>query len=171
MVDKAKKIERVAGFKETFSSAQTVVVAKFSKLTIPETDELRKIARKNNTSVSVAKNTLAKVALEGSKHAEIASLFKTQTIFTYSADPVGAAKTLVDFAKVNEKLSIAGGSFDGKLLDEAGVKTLANMPSLDQSRARIASLLVANATQIARLVPAVPAGLARVLAAHAEKNK
>ena len=57
-----------------------------------------------------------------------------------SADPVAAAKVLVDFAKSNDKLTIVGGSLDGKVLDKAGVTSLASMPSLDELRAKLVGL-------------------------------
>jgi len=152
MVDRAKKQERVEQFKQDFAGATTVAVATFSGLTILETDALRKVARKNNTKISIAKNTLAVVALKGTKHEGIAPLFKTQTIITYSQDPLGAAKTLANFAKTNEKLSLAGGSFDGKILDIAGITELASVPSLDESRAQIVSILNSPARELVRII-------------------
>ncbi len=159
MVDKAKKVQIVEDLKKTFASAKSVVVAKFSALTILESDELRKIAKKNGAVVRVTKNRLAQVALKDSANAEVAKLFKTQTLVSYSDDPLGTAKTLVNFAKTNEKITVLGGAFEGKFLELADVQAYAAIPSLDESRARIVSLLKAPAYE-----------LVRILKAHSENN-
>jgi large subunit ribosomal protein L10 len=170
MVDKAKKIQSVAEIKEAFESATTVVVARFSGLTIKESDDLRKKARALNAKVRVTKNTLAGVAAEGTKFSNIVDLFSGQTIIAYSNDAVSSAKLLADFAKGNEKVSIAGGSYDGQLLDEASVKKLAATPTLDQSRARLAGLLIAPAGQLARLINSPAGKVARVISAYSKKE-
>ncbi len=169
MVDKAKKIQQVAELTEAFTNATTVVVANFSALTIKETDQLREAAKKNGAKVKVAKNTLASIASKDTKHSNIIPLFLGQSLVAYSKDPVAAAKTLVEFAKKNEKLSIAGGSFDGQALDKSSVADLASTPTLDQSRAKIVGLLVASAGQIARIVKEPGTQIARVISAHASK--
>lgn len=169
MVDKAKKIQQVKELKEAFDSATTVVVANFSALTIKESDQLREAAKKAGARVKVAKNTLASIASKDTKHSNIIPFFTGQSLVAYSKDPVAAAKILVDFAKKNEKLSIAGGSFDGQALDKSSVSDLASTPSLEQSRAKIAGLLVASAGQIARIVKEPGAQIARVINAYASK--
>lgn len=170
MVDKAKKIQQVEELKAAFSESATVVVANFKALTIKESDELRKVAKKNGANVRVAKNTLTEIASKGTRHESITAFLNGQTLVAYSKDPVAAAKTIVDFAKKNEKLSVAGGSFDGAQLNQATVTDLANTPSLDQSRAKIVGLLVASAGQIARISKEPAAQLARVFAAYGRKE-
>lgn len=152
MVDKAKKIQVVNELKESFASAKSVVVAKFTALTIPETDELRKAAKKHGATVRITKNRLAQVALKGSAHESVSDLFKTQTLVSYSDEPLGTAKTLVNFAKTNEKLTVLGGSFEGKFLDLATVEMYAAIPALDESRARIATILNAPAAELVRVL-------------------
>jgi large subunit ribosomal protein L10 len=170
MVDKVKKQQQVKDLNEGFSKATTVVVSNFSGLTIPETDELRNAARKVGASIKVSKNTLAKIATKGTKHANIVDMFSGQSLIAYSEDAVSAAKVVADFAKKNEKISIVGGSFDGEKLDAKSVKDLAQTPSLQESRGRIAGLLVASAGQIARIVKEPAAQLARVFSAYGEKQ-
>jgi large subunit ribosomal protein L10 len=152
MVDKAKKIQVVEELKQSFATAKSVVVAQFSKLTIPETDALRKLAKKNGAQVRVTKNRLAQVALKGSANEGISNLFKTQTIVSYSNDPLATAKTLINYAKTNEKLTIVGGAFEGKLLDLSMIQTYAAIPALDESRARIATILNSPAAELVRVL-------------------
>lgn len=154
MVEKAKKIEIVEQLKGDFSSANSIVVASFKGLTIAETDQLRETAKKSGVKIKVTKNTLAQVALKGSANEEVAKLFKNQTIVAYSNEPLGPSKTLVNFAKTSEKLTVLGGSFDGKFAELAGVQSYASVPSLDESRAQIVSLLKAPASELVRVLKA-----------------
>ncbi len=101
--------------------------------------------------VKVAKNRLAKIALDGTDAASIAPLLKGPTLIAYSmADPVAAPKVATDFAKANEQFVILGGAMGKTALDVNGVKQLASLPSLDELRAKIVGLLVAPATKIAQ---------------------
>jgi len=149
MVDKVRKHEIVSEIKSILEDSSTVVVANFDSLTIEQSDELRQKARETGAGVRLTKNTLAKIAGAESKHSNIVDLFSGQSIFAYSTDPVAAAKIISDFAKANkETFNIAGGSFEGDLLDADKVIALANTPSLDESRAKLVGLLVAPASKI-----------------------
>ncbi|HXC91226.1 MAG TPA: 50S ribosomal protein L10, partial [Stellaceae bacterium] len=82
--------------------------------------------------------------------------------------PVAAAKAAVAFANRNDKLTIVGGGLAGQVMDVAGVKELAGLPSLDELRARLIGILVAPATRVASVLQAPAGQVARVLAAYAE---
>jgi len=82
---------------------------------------------------------------------------------------VAAAKILVEYAKSNNKLTIVGGSMDGKILDKAGVEALAKMPSLDELRGKLVGLLQAPASKLARVTQAPAGKLARVVKAREEQ--
>jgi large subunit ribosomal protein L10 len=148
-----------------------VIVAHYAGLTVSDMQALRKQAKQAGVSVKVAKNRLAKIALDGTEVASIASLLKGPTLLAYSSDPVAAAKVAIDYAKVNEKLVVVGGAMGATSLDPNGVKTLASMPSLDELRAKLIGLLMAPATKIAQLANAPASKLARVVAAYAEKSE
>jgi large subunit ribosomal protein L10 len=169
-VDRTEKDESVASLKDVFASAQAVVVAHYSGLTVAQMQTLRRNAQAAGASVKVAKNRLAKIALEGSDVASIASFLKGPTLIAYSSDPVAAPKVTVDFAKANEQLVILGGAMGKTALDVSGVKQLASLPSLDELRAKILGLLVAPATKIAQLTNAPAAKVARVVQAYASKG-
>jgi large subunit ribosomal protein L10 len=97
-------------------------------------------------------------------------LLKGPTALAYSADPIAAAKVAVTYANSNNKLTIVGGVMAGQVLDSAGVKALATLPSLDELRGKIVGLLVAPATKIARVLQAPAGQLARVVQAFADKG-
>jgi large subunit ribosomal protein L10 len=126
--------------------------------------------RQAGASVKVAKNRIAKIALEGTDVASISSLLKGPTLIAYSGDPVAAPKIAIEFAKTNEQLVILGGAMGTTALDPNGVKALASLPSLDELRAKIVGLVQAPATKIAQVVNAPAAKVARVFGAYAAKD-
>src|SRR5260221_6281197 len=140
----------VTELKGVFKTAHTVVVAQYAGLTVGQMQTLRKQAKASGTKVKVAKNRLAKIALEGTDVASIAPLLKGPTLIAYSGDPVAASKVAADFAKTHEKFVILGGAMGKTALDPNGVKALAAFPSLDELRAKIAGLIQAPATKIAQ---------------------
>jgi large subunit ribosomal protein L10 len=170
-VERAAKAAQVTELKEVFKTANTVVVAHYAGLTVAQMQVLRKQARQTGTTVKVAKNRLAKIALEGTDVASIGPLLKGPTVIAYSSDPVGASKVTVDFAKAHEKFVILGGAMGKTALDLNGVKALAALPSLDELRAKLVGLLMAPATKIAQLTNAPAAKVARVVQAYANKSQ
>jgi large subunit ribosomal protein L10 len=133
--------------------------------------KLRAQMKQAGATVKVAKNRLAKIALEGTDVASISGLLKGPTLIAYSSDPVAAAKVAVDFARGNDKLVILGGAMGRTALDPNGVKALATMPSLDELRARLVGMITSPATRVARIVAAPAAQLARVVGAYARKSE
>jgi len=169
-VDRAEKKEAVATLHDVFSKTGVVVVARYSGLTVAQLQNLRKQAREAGASVQVAKNRLAKIALEGTSVASIGSLLKGPTLIAYSDDPVAAPKVATAFAKDFDKFVILGGAMGATALNPDGVKSLATMPSLDELRAKLVGLISAPATKIAQLTTAPAAKLARVFGAYANKD-
>jgi large subunit ribosomal protein L10 len=126
--------------------------------------------RDAGATYKVAKNRLAKLALEDTDYLGLGDMLTGPVGLAWSKDPVAAAKAAVDFAKSNDKLEIVGGAMGTVVLDEAGIKALATMPSLDEMRAKLIGLVNAPATKIAQVVTAPAAKVARVFAAYAEKD-
>jgi large subunit ribosomal protein L10 len=170
-VDRAAKKELVATLNGVFKSANVVVVAHYSGLTVPQMQTLRKQMKQSGATVKVAKNRLAKIALEGTDAAVIVPLLKGPTLIAYSGDPVAAPKVATDFAKANEKFVILGGAMGKTALDPNAVKALASLPSLDELRAKIVGLIQAPATKIAQVINAPAAKVARVVQAYANKGE
>ena len=170
-MDRAEKSELVASLSEVFKATTVVVVAHYSGLTVGQMQTLRRQMKQAGASVKVAKNRLAKIALEGSDVASIAPLLKGPTLIAFSGDPVAAPKVAVDFAKTHERFIILGGAMGTTTLDPNGVKALASLPSLDELRGKIVGLLVAPATKIAQVVNAPAGKVARVVQAYASKSE
>ncbi|MFG1301844.1 50S ribosomal protein L10 [Xanthobacter sp. V3C-3] len=170
-MDRAEKQELVTTLTEVFKSTSVVVVAHYSGLTVAQMSKLRRQMKAEGATVKVAKNRLAKIALEGSDVAHVASLLKGPTVIAYSDDPVAAPKVAVDFAKANDKFVILGGAMGKTALNVDGVKALATLPSLDELRAKLVGLIQAPATKIAQLTTAPAAKLARVFGAYAKQDE
>lgn len=169
-MDRSQKAESVAFLTEVFNEAGAVVVTRNLGLTVAQSTALRIKVREAGASFKVAKNSLAKIAAKGTAYEGMSDLFTGPTGIAASADPVAAAKVVVEFAKTNDKLEIVGGAMGSVVLNADGIKALATMPSLDEMRAKLIGLIQAPATKIAQLSTAPAAKLARVFAAYAEKD-
>ena len=168
-MNRNEKAELIETLQSTLSEATAVVVTHQTGLTVAESSDLRGRMREAGAGFKVTKNRLTKIALQGTKYEDLTELFTGPTAMGTSADPVSAAKVLCAFAKENDKLTVIGGSLDGKVLDKAGVEALATLPSLDELRAKLVGLLSAPATQVARVTQAPAAKLARVIQARADQ--
>lgn len=169
-MDKAQKSEMVNELDGLFDSAGVVVVTHYSGLTVAEMTDLRTRLRETGSQFKVVKNRLVKRALKGKDGEAASDLFKGPVGIAFSEDPVAATKAIVDFAKSNKKLVLIGGWMGATLLDDAGVKALAELPSLDQLRGKLIGLIQAPATKVAGVLQAPAGQLARVLKAWADKQ-
>ena len=169
-MDRSQKTDAVAQLNNVFKEAGVVVVTRNLGLTVAESTDLRAKMREVGATYQVAKNRLAKIALKDTDYAGIEEYLSGPTALAYSADPVAAAKAVVEFAKTNDRIEVVGGSMGSQVLDEAGVRALASMPSLDELRGKLVGLVNAPATKIAQVVNAPANKLARVFGAYAAKD-
>jgi large subunit ribosomal protein L10 len=156
---------------QIFESSGVVVVAHYTGLTVAEMQDLRARARAAESSVRVAKNRLAKIALEDKPCESIAEYLTGMTVLTFSEDPVAAAKVAEDFAKDNKKFQILGGAMGTEHLDRAGVESVSKMPSRDELIAQIAGCIGAPASNIAGAVGAPASNIASILSTIEEKSE
>ncbi|MDB5591193.1 50S ribosomal protein L10 [Enterovirga sp.] len=170
-MDRAAKRELVSTLNGVFSDTSVVVVAHYKGLTVADMQKLRAQMKQAGATVKVAKNRLARIALDGTDVASIQPLLKGPTLIAYSGDPVAAPKVAVNFAKANDKLVILGGAMGKTALNLEGVRSLAQLPSLDELRGKLVGLVQAPATKIAQVVNAPAAKLARVFGAYAAKDE
>ncbi len=168
-MEKAQKSKMVDVLEGMFDDAGVVVVTHYAGLTVAEMTQLRTGLREVGGQLKVVKNRLVKRALAGNQGEAASGMFTGPVAIAYSTDPVAAPKAAVDFAKKNDKLVLIGGWMGDLVLDEAGVKSLAALPSLDQLRGKLVGLLQAPATKVAGVVQAPAGQLARVLKAYADK--
>ena len=169
-MERAEKQELVASLKDVFSNASVVVVTHYSGLNVSEMTELRNRVREAGASFRVTQNRLTRLALDGTGYQPLEGYFDGPTAIGYSDDPVAAPKALVRFARDNEKLVVLGGMMGADQLDVDGIKSLANLPSLDELKVTLIGLISRPATKTAQVLQAPAAQLARVINAYGAKD-
>ena len=169
-MDRAAKRELIDHLHAELKSTGVVVVAHNTGLVAAQSADFRKRVKDAGGSVKVAKNKLAQLALKDTKSEGVTPLLKGQTCIAYSEDPISAARVSVMYSKDNEKLVILGGAMGNTVMDVNGVKALAELPSLDELRAKIIGLVQAPATKVAQIAAAPAGQLARVFGAYAAKE-
>jgi len=162
-VDRAQKEAVIGELGQIFTDSGVVVVSRYTGLTVAEMTDYRLRMTEAGGVVRVAKNRLAKIALKDTQCESIGDLLSGMVVFAYSEDPVAAAKATQAFAKDNEKLVVLGGSMGGTILDAAGVKAVAAMPSREEVLASIAACLGAPASDIAGAIGAPASNIAGIL--------
>jgi large subunit ribosomal protein L10 len=169
-VDRAQKEQLVEELGQIFESSGVVVVAHYEGMTVAHMQDLRSRMREAGGSVRVAKNKLAKIALEGKACASIADYLTGMTVITYSEDPTAAARIADKYAKDNDRFVILGGAMGDSALDPAGVKAVASMPSREELIAQIVSCLGAPAANIAGAIGAPASNIASILTTLEERE-
>ena len=168
-MDRAQKEAVVEDLGRIFTDSGAVVVCHYKGLSVAEMTDLRAKMREAGASVRVAKNRLAKIALQGNPAEGMSEYLTGPTVLMYSEDPVAPAKVARDYAKDNDKLVILGGAMGEAVLDEGGVTRLAAMPSREEVLASIAACLGAPASNIAGCLGAPASDIASILSTIEER--
>ncbi|MDG1118532.1 MAG: 50S ribosomal protein L10 [Flavimaricola sp.] len=168
-MDRAQKEKLVEELGQIFESSGVVVVAHYEGMTVAQMQDLRGKMREAGGSVRVAKNKLAKIALEGKPCESIGSYLTGMTVLAYSEDPVAAAKVIDAYAQTNDKLVVLGGAMGSSALDPAGVKVVASMPSREELIASIVGCIGAPAANLAGAIGAPASNIASILSTIEEK--
>ena len=168
-VDRAEKGKVVDELGQIFASSGVVVVAHYTGMTVAQMQDLRAKMRDVGGSVRVAKNKLAKIALDGKPGFKMGNLLTGMTVLAFSEDPVAAAKVTEAYAKTNDKFVILGGAMGDTVLDPAGVKAVAALPSREELIAQIVSCIGAPGSNIAVAIGAPASNIASILSTIEEK--
>ena len=147
----------VADVGAQLAAAQTVVLAEYRGIPVEQLTKLRASARDQGVYLRVLKNTLARRAAQGTQFEPLADSMVGPLIYGISADPIASARVLQNFAKTQEQLVIKAGLYNGKLLDVAGVKALATIPSRDELLSQLLGVMLAPVSAMARVLGAVAA--------------
>ena len=147
-MEKSQKKVFVEKIKKTLDDVGIIVITHYSGLKTSETDELRLKLREVGGSLQITKNSLMQIALKDNKNKELKSLFNGPIAIAYSKDEISAAKVAVNFSKEHDKLIILGGLAGNKFLEQNDVLEIASLPSLDEIRAKLITLIQTPAKNI-----------------------
>jgi len=147
----------VADVGAQLAGAQTVVLAEYRGIPVEQLTKLRASARDQGVYLRVLKNTLARRAAQGTQFEPLADSMVGPLIYGISADPIASAKVLQSFAKTQDLLVIKAGLYNGKLLDVAGIKSLASIPSRNELLSQLLGVMLAPVSAMARVLGAVAA--------------
>ena len=167
-----QKQQIVAEVNEAAASALSAVVADYRGLTVAEMTEMRVKARESGVYLRVVRNTLAKRAVEGTDYACLDETFVGPTLVAFSQeDPGSAARLIKDYAKEHEALEVKALSIGGELIAADQIDRVATLPTLDEARAMLLSVMLAPVTKLARTMNEVPAKVTRAVAAVRDQKQ
>jgi large subunit ribosomal protein L10 len=160
-----KEVNAVAG------DSMTAVAAEYRGLSVAEMTELRREARNAGVYMRVIKNTLARIAVEGTEFECMRDTLKGPLLLAFAKeDPGAAARVIKDFAKDHEALKAVSLSVGGQLMPGSDLARLADLPTLDQARAMLLGVMIAPMSKLVRTLAEPPAMLARTLSARGSQE-
>lgn len=166
------KQQIVSEVNQAASSALSAVLADYRGVTVEDMTALRKNARENKVYLRVVRNTLLKRAVADTEFECIQGALVGPTILAFSQeDPGAAARVLKDFAKENDDFEIKALSVGGQLMDASQIDVLAKLPTLDQARSMLMSVMLAPVTKLARTMNEVPSKVTRAVAAVRDQKQ
>jgi large subunit ribosomal protein L10 len=166
------KKQFVAGLKERFEKSKVVILTDYKGLDVEAMTELRAKLREAEIEYQVIKNTMLRLASEGTDVEAIKDNFKGPSAVALSfEDPVAPAKILTDFAKDHDKLEIKIGVMGGKVLELDGIKALSSLPSREELLATVLSAMNAVPTSLVTALSDVPRRMVNVLQAIKDQKQ
>jgi large subunit ribosomal protein L10 len=168
----ANKHAIVAELKENLSTSQMVAVIDYQGLTVAEITDLRRRLRPKGAICQVTKNTFMGKAIADDANWQPVSEFLSgaSAFLMIQSDVGGAIKAYNEFQKASKKTTLKGGVMEGKVLSEADVKAIGDLPSKEQLMGQIAGALNAVTAKIAIGISEVPASVARGIQANVDKG-
>ena len=169
-MNKEKKKTYIEEMKEFFSKNNSILVTHYQGLTVSQIDDLRSEMRKHGILFKITKNRITKLALEGTKFKKLENLFNGPTAVAFSDDAITSAKILTKFAKANSNLKIIGGIMENDPLSVEEVAKIATLPTLDEARVKIASILATPAMNLVTILLAPGSKIAILALAKSKKT-
>ena len=169
MMNKEQKKQYISDMTNQFEKSEAVIVTHYQGLTMNQLDDLRAKMREHGIKFKITNNRITKLALEKTRCKDLSNLFTGPTAVALSEDAITSAKILTNFSKENQNLKILGGIMGKDLLDVAGVKNIATLPTLDEARAKIVGILSSPAQKIASILLA-PGSKIAILALEKSKK-
>ena len=170
MMNREEKKNYITEMESQFQNNEAVLVTHYQGLTMTQLDELRSQMREHGIKFQITKNRITKLAIEKTKCKELSSLFTGATAVAFSNDAIMSARILSKFAKNNENLKLLGGIMGSEILDKAGVQNIANLPTLDEARAKIVGILATPASKFISILLARNEKMSNLSPENSEKT-
>jgi len=170
MMKRNKKKNYISEIESQFKNNEAVIVTHYQGLTMTQLDDLRSKMREHGIKFQITKNRITKLALEKTKCKDLSSLFTGPTAVAFSSDAIISARILSKFAKDNENLKLLGGIMGEEVLDQAGVQNVANLPTLDEARAKIVGILATPASKFVSILLARSEKMSNLAPENSEKT-
>jgi large subunit ribosomal protein L10 len=151
-MNKDQKKNYISEISKQFDNSEAVLVTHYQGLTMTQLDELRSKMREHGIIFKITKNRITKLAIEKTKCKDLSNLFTGPTAVAFGDDAILSARILSKFSKDNENLKLLGGIMGNEVLDQAGVQNVANLPTLDEARAKIVGILSASASKFVSIL-------------------
>ena len=170
MMNKEQKKQYISDMTNQFEKSEAVIVTHYQGLTMNQLDELRAKMREHGIKFKITNNRITKLALEKTKCKDLSNLFTGPTAVAFGEDAIMSARILSKFAKDNENLKLLGGMMGEELLDQAGVQNVANLPTLDEARAKIVGILATPASKFVSILLARSEKMSSLSPENSEKT-
>ena len=168
MMNKKQKQNYISEMTTQFENSKAVMVTHYQGLTMTQLDDLRAKMREHGIVFKITKNRITKLALEKTKCKDLTNLFTGPTAVAFGEDAIMSARILSKFAKDNKNLKLIGGLMDNEVLDQSGVQNVASLPTLDEARANIVSILNAPASKLISILLAQSEKMSSLTAENSE---
>ena len=170
MMNKEQKKNYISEMTTQFENSKAIMVTHYQGLSMTQLDDLRSKMREHGIIFKITKNRITKLALEKTKCKDLSNLFTGPTAVAFSEDAIMSARILSKFAKDNENLKLLGGMMGEELLDQAGVQNVANLPTLDEARAKITGILATPASKFVSILLARSEKMSNLSQENSEKT-
>jgi large subunit ribosomal protein L10 len=170
MMNKEQKKNYISEMENQFQNNEAVLVTHYQGLTMSQLDELRAQMREHGIKFKITKNRITKIALEKTKCKELSGLFSGATAVAFSDDAIISARILSKFSKDNKNLKLLGGIMGNDILDQAGVQNVADLPTLDEARAKIVGILATPASKFVSILLARSEKMSNLSPENSEKT-
>ena len=169
-MNKEQKKNYISAMETQFQNNEAVLVTHYQGLTMTQLDSLRTEMREHGIKFQITKNRITKLALEKTKCKDLSNLFTGATAVAFSSDAIISARILSKFAKDNQNLKLLGGIMGEELLDQAAVQNVANLPTLDEARAKIVGILATPASKFVSILLARSEKMSTLSPENSEKT-
>ena len=168
-MNKEQKKIYISEIATQFENSEAVLVTHYQGLTMTQLNELRSKMREHGIIFKITKNRITKIALEKTKCKDLSNLFTGPTAVAFGSDAIMSARILSKFSKDNENLKLIGGLMGTEVLDQTGIQNVANLPTLDEARAKIVGILATPASKLVSILLARSEKMSSLSSENSEK--